>query len=95
MSDKEILTKVQEYFENEYNEVLKLMDRKPFWFSLKESVDNAVQRCLGVAMFVQNIGVKYDDLNCYDEIHERFRQLLIDNQQKLWYNNHRKKNERE
>ena len=80
MTDKEILKKVQEYFESEYNEVLKLMDRKPNWFNLKESVNNAVSRCLGVAMFVQALGVKYDDLHCYDEIHARFRQLLIDNQ---------------
>lgn len=80
MEDKEILVKVQEYFESEYNEVLKLMDRKPSWFNLKESVNNAVSRCLGVAMFVQALGVKYDDLHCYDEIHARFRQLLIDNQ---------------
>ena len=67
-------------FENEYNDVLKLMDRKPSWFNLKESVNNAVCRCLGVVMFVQELGIKYDDLHCYDEIHARFRQLLMDNQ---------------
>lgn len=80
MTDKEILAKVEQYFENEYNEVLKLMDRKPHWFNLRESVNNAVSRCLGVAMFVQELSVRYDDLHCYDEIHARFRQLLIDNQ---------------
>ena len=80
MPDKEILEKVKQYFENEYNDVLKLMDRKPSWFNLKESVNNAVCRCLGVAMFVQELGIKYDDLHCYDEIHARFRQLLMDNQ---------------
>lgn len=80
MTDKEILAKVEQYFENEYNDVLKLMDRKPSWFNLRESVNNATSRCLGVAMFVQELGVKYDDLHCYDEIHARFRQLLIDNQ---------------
>lgn len=80
MTDKEILAKVQEYYEKEYNEILKLMDRKPQWFNLRESVNNAICGCLGVAMFVQTLGVKYEDLHCYDEIHARFRQLLIDNQ---------------
>ena len=80
MNEKEILAKVQEYYENEYNDVLKLMDSKPSWFNLREDVNSAICRCLGVAMFVQKLGVKYEDLHCYDEIHARFRQLLIDNQ---------------
>lgn len=76
MTDKEILEKVQEFFESEYTDLLRLMDRKPGWFNPQEGVTYAIQRCLGVAQFVQLLGVKYEDLNCYEEIRVRLQDLL-------------------
>ena len=76
MTDKEILEKVQEFFEMEYTDLLRLMDRKPGWFNPQEGVTYAIQRCLGVAQFVQLLGVKYEDLNCYEEIRGRLMDLV-------------------
>lgn len=76
MTDKEILKKVQEFFESEYTDLLRLMDRKPSWFNLEECVTHAIHRCLGVAQFVQLLDVKYEDLNCYEEIRTRLQGLL-------------------
>ena len=30
----------------------------------------------GVAQFVQGVGVKYEDLTCYDEVREKLENLL-------------------
>ena len=76
MTDKEILDKVQEFFEMEYKDLARLMESRPEWFNPKESVTYSIQRCLGVTQFVQLLGVKYEDLNCYEEIREKIQKLL-------------------
>lgn len=76
MTDKEILEKVQEFFESEYRDLARLMESKPNWFNPKECTTYAIQRCLGVTQFVQLLGVKYEDLNCYEEIRGRLMDLM-------------------
>ena len=76
MTDKEILEKVQEFYESEYRDLARLMESKPGWFNPRESVTYAIQRCLGVAQFVQLLGVKYEDLKCYEEIRGRLMDLM-------------------
>lgn len=76
MTNKEILEKVQEFFEYEYRDLVRLMESKPNWFNPKESVTYSIQRCLGVTQFVQLLGVKYEDLNCYEEIRGRLIDLM-------------------
>lgn len=76
MTDKEILEKVRKFFEYEYRDLARLMEDKPSWFNPKESATYAIQRCLGVTQFVQLLGVKYEDLNCYEEICGRFMDLV-------------------
>lgn len=73
-----MLEKVKEFFEKEYTDVERLLTKedKPWWADPKECVDKAIQRCLGVAQFVQYCDVKYEDLGCYEEIRERFEKLL-------------------
>lgn len=73
-----MLEKVKEFFEQEYKDTERLLIRedRPFWAEPKECVDKAIQRCLGVAQFVQHCDVKYEDLGCYEEIRERFEKLL-------------------
>ena len=86
-----MLEKVKEFFEQEYKDTERLLTRKdrPFWAEPKECVDKAIQRCLGVAQFVQYCDVKYEDLGCYEEIRERFEKLLeetLDKDRKKQYN---------
>ena len=71
-----MLEKLKEYFEMEYKETKELLEKKPSWCQPKEVVSNSIQRCLGVAQFVQSVGVKYEDLDCYEEIREKLENLL-------------------
>ena len=78
-----MLEKVKAYFEMEYEETKALLERedRPWWVDPNEQIDKSIQRCLGVTQFIQTVGVTYEDLNCYDEIRERFEKLrkTIDN----------------
>ena len=76
MTDKEILEIVQAFYESEYRDLARLIESKPNWFNPKESATYAIQRCLGVAQFVQLLGVKYEDLKCYEEIRGRLMDLM-------------------
>ena len=71
-----MLEQVKEFFDREYKETKELLERKPSWCKPKEVVFNSIQRCLGVAQFVQGAGVKYEDLNCYEEVKEKLESLL-------------------
>lgn len=73
-----MLNKVKEFFEREYTDTEKLLIRedRPYWVNPTKCVNSSIQRCLGVAQFVQYCGIKYEDLDCYDEIREKFQNLL-------------------
>jgi hypothetical protein len=47
-------TKMIEYFQMEVTMLNNLMERKPEWLDKNEAIHNAVQRCLGVAQFVDS-----------------------------------------
>lgn len=68
---------MNEYFEKEYQDVKQLLADKPNWVkSEKELVNNAIHRCLGVAMFVQNCGVSYQETLVYESYKEKLESLL-------------------
>ena len=77
MTPIEILEKVENFFQSEYEETKDLLERKPSWvMSKKEVIFNSLQRCLGVTQFVQCLDVPYENLNIYDEYREKFYKLL-------------------
>ena len=77
MTPTEILEKVENFFQSEYEETKSLLERKPYWISSeKEVVFNSIQRCLGVTQFVQCLDVPYENLNIYDEYREKLEKLL-------------------
>lgn len=55
---------VVEMYKEEVRTLEWLIERKPDWFNLNESIDKAIQRCLGVAQFVQTCpnGLKYEEI---------------------------------
>lgn len=68
-----------EFFNNEYNDAVKLFINKPYWFNPVETVDNAIQRCLGVAHFVQinSKNIDYNEIEYYyNETKEKLENLL-------------------
>lgn len=65
-----MLEKVIKYFDKEYKELKHWFDNpiNPLGKETKRmAVNNAVARCLGVAMFVQDCGVTYDEVAIYFE----------------------------
>ena len=55
---------VIEMYREEVRSLEWLIERNPYWFNLNESIDKAVQRCLGIAQFVQTCpnGLKYEEI---------------------------------
>lgn len=52
---------IKEYFEREFEDVERVITKKVFWAKPSEVKFNAIQRCLGVAMFAQSIeGITYE-----------------------------------
>lgn len=45
--------KVTEYFEDEYQRLVRLLAEPPTWLTKSEAIQNCLQRCLGVAEFAQ------------------------------------------
>lgn len=59
------------FYEKETKELAQLVDvqTRPSWLNdPKQAVENSIQRCLGVAEFVQYLGVPYETVNPMHEV---------------------------
>ena len=54
--------KVTEYFEDEYQRLVRLLAEPPTWLSKGEAIHNCLQRCLGVAQFAQVFNADFEYL---------------------------------
>ena len=73
MNDK-IIAKVNEYYEMELKECAMLEEYcKKYHQNLKEYKDATIQRGLGVAFFVQKLGVEYEVI---DKIYTDFKEKV-------------------
>lgn len=67
------------FFNNEYEEVKRDLERADLLEHRAFYINNAIQRCLGVAFFIQELGVSFEEINpYYDEIREKINKLLLD-----------------
>ena len=74
-----MLDKAIKYFQKEYEEIEKDISKlEPYWTTYKQKIiENTIHRCLGVALFVQEMGVEFEDVNpYYEEIREKLEKLL-------------------
>ncbi len=77
MSHEEILKKVKEYYEEEYQDTKRCFEINWNWSTPQELINGSIKRCLGVAQFVQNLGVAYEDIGpIYMEYKEKLENLL-------------------
>lgn len=55
---------VVEFYKDEVDTMKWLLKRNPEWLNPNEAIDNAIQRCLGIAQFVQTCpnGLKYEEI---------------------------------
>ena len=74
-----MLDKVKDFYEKEYKSTLNWLDCE--YCKTREnkikSINYAIQRCLAVALFVQNCGVTFEEVDVlYDEYRAKFQELL-------------------
>lgn len=72
-----MLEKVKEYFERQYIDTVRAIERKYNWGTPKSFVERAITDCLAVAMFVQTIGVSFEEVDSlYNEYKAKLENLL-------------------
>lgn len=74
-----MLDKVKKFYAQEYKDTLNWLSCE--YCNTKEnkikSINNAIQRCLAIALFVQNCGVAFEEVDVlYDEYRTKFQELL-------------------
>ena len=74
----DILQSAKDYFNMEYNDAERFVSRpstEDFWG--RQCIDKACARCLGVAFFVQELGVSYEEINlAYEEVQKKLYALI-------------------
>ena len=74
--------KLNAYFEKEYQVTVDFLENPPKWGRTEEKkrdmIHRSVNRCLGAAMFAQELGLPYEDIEAYNDFLARFRKLLLD-----------------
>ena len=74
-----MLDKAKKFYESEYESTLQWLSseycRTPK--DKKNSINNAIQRCLAIACFVQDLGIPFKDIDSlYDKYRTKFYELL-------------------
>ena len=81
MRATKLIDHLTKYYEDEYNQVVTAVESK--YFKPFEVVDNAITRCLGVALFAQYLGIDFDELAEIDAtvgyvIEDGFRTITLE-----------------
>ena len=72
-----MLEKVKEYFESEYTDTVRAIERKYYWGTPKSFVERAITNCLAVAMFAQTVGISFEEVDpLYNEYKAKLEDLL-------------------
>ena len=66
--EKTPMVHMMDYFKSEYKDAERAIKEKVRWAKPREVIDNAIQRCLGAAMFVQQL----DETLSYDEVEQTY-----------------------
>ena len=78
MRATKLIDHLTKYYEDEYSQAVTAVKSK--YFKPSEVVRNAIDRCLGVALFVQYLGMDYEDSNReYEIVKEKLEKLLDNN----------------
>ena len=64
----------ERFCESEYEFVKNTINRA--FYTPKEVIDNAVQRLLGVGMFIQQMGIAYEEVDKIFEIYKEKFQII-------------------
>jgi hypothetical protein len=73
MTTKKILELVEDFYKMEYKDIQLVVERNIMANNTKANkfhVNSSLQRCLGVALFVQSMDVPFEDVN---KLYEEYR----------------------
>ena len=73
-----MLDKIKDFFEDEYTSTERYLKSSYAKGCERMVVDKSISRCLGVAQFVQSVGVAYDDVSPLYDIYNKKLELLLD-----------------
>ena len=77
MTTQELIVKMEEYFNHEYNQTKRILSNPPRWLTNPlETKSSTLQRCLGITFFAQELGVPFDEIESrYYELREKVEKL--------------------
>lgn len=74
----EIINQYKDVCNQEYKATKRAINNK--WFKPRDVINNAIQRCLGVAQFIQYLGVTYEEADIiFEEFKYKINNLRVDN----------------
>lgn len=79
--EKTPMVLMMDYFKAEYKDAERIIAKKVSWAKPRTVVDNCIQRCLGVAMYIQRLDetISYDEVEqIYSFYREKLESLLTD-----------------
>lgn len=62
-NENKVLSELEKFYESEVRMARTFLEYPHEWTTPKEVVNNAIQRCLGVAQYVQFLDVPYEKVN--------------------------------
>lgn len=80
LSEREVnkmnIKEIKEYYESEYKSIKNFLQNTPGWADEKETINNALQRLLGVAQYSQYCGISYKEIDkLYTQYRIKFEEL--------------------
>lgn len=63
VDENKILSELEKFYESEVRMARTFLEYPHKWATPKEVVNNAIQRCLGVAQYVQFLDIPYEKVN--------------------------------
>ena len=73
----DILKKVDDFYKAEIQSTKNTLNQSLYLFESREIINSAIQRCLGVALFVQSLDVPYNEIDTlYTATRTQFYDLL-------------------
>ena len=77
MTTEKILELVEDYYNMEYRDIQLVVERNNMMNDNRANkfhVNGTLQRCLGVALFVQSMDVPYEKVN---KLYEQYREMIM------------------
>lgn len=74
-----MLKKVKDFFEEEYTSTARYLKSTYAKGNERMVVEKSISRCLGVAQFVQGIGLTYEEVEPVYNNYKKKLELLLDN----------------